>query len=236
MNTSAGEGCIVCHPPALKALIDAEPELKALWPTLPRRQWASDTTILRAGQPCDRSWLVERGLLRVYHLTAHGVERNSSFHAEGSWIGGISLTQAVASPWHVETLEPSQAVELDNATLREYGARFPSLQPALSDAMSHLLLRHARREADLLSLSRTAHYQSFLLEAGELAERVPLHHIASYLGISPVSLSRIRARLGMVPSALSADPARHGANAPTRASPPGARCGDPSPRPRSPGH
>lgn len=209
MSLSAGEACIVCYPPALKALVASEPALEALWPILPRREWAGATLVQSAGQPCDRCWLVETGLLRLYHLTAQGVERNSSFHAEGSWVGGIGLTQAMASPWYIETLEPTCAVELDYATVREWSTRFPRLQPALTDAMSHLLLRHAMREADLLSLSRTAHYQSFLLQSGDVAQRVPLHHVASYLGISPVSLSRIRARLGMVPGRLSADPARH---------------------------
>jgi hypothetical protein len=70
----------------------------------------------------------------------------------------------------------------------------------LDDALGYLFTQQSRREAQLLTLSPEERYQRFLQTDGELAARLPMHQVASYLGISHVSLSRMRARLGMTPT------------------------------------
>ena len=75
---------------------------------------------------------------------------------------------------------------------------FPQIGPALQAALGCVFEQNARREAELLSHPPEVRYQSFLATHGDLAPLLPQHHVASYLGISPVSLSRIRARLGLV--------------------------------------
>lgn len=172
--------------------------MAALWQALPRCSFGAGAVLQRAGETSTRCWLIASGLVRLYYLNDQGTERNRSFHGPGAWIGGSLPPLALPSPYTIEALEPVQAVELGYATLQEWHRRLPRIQPLLDEAMGYLFTQNALREAELLSLSPEARYQAFLAGHGPLAERLPQHHVASYLGISPVSLSRIRARLGMV--------------------------------------
>lgn len=191
----ANPSCQVCDPATLQALLQAQPTLAALWPTLPRRSHAAGTELLRVGEASTRCWLIEQGLVRMYYLSDQGVARNRSFHAQGHWVAGGLPTQSLPSPCTIEALEPLQAVELDFATLRNLRQQVPCLQPLLEEALGYLFAQHAQREAQLLTLSPEARYRAFLAEHAALLPRLPQHQVASYLGISPVSLSRIRARM-----------------------------------------
>ena len=78
------------------------------------------------------------------------------------------------------------------------GTELPLVQELLSDGIRAVLARSSQREAELLMLDAEARYRAFLEQRGDLAARIPLHHVASYLGITNVALSRIRARMGLV--------------------------------------
>lgn len=189
--------CLVCRPRELDQLVAAEPALAALWMALPRRELDVKEVLVGAGSPIDCTWLVERGLVRSYYLNEEGTERNRAFHAEGSWLGsGVPPVPSVC-PFTLEALEPTQVVTLDYTSLRDWQTRFARVRPALDEAMSCMFTGQAQREAELLSLSPQARYEAFLLDQRELVARIPIHHVASYLGVSNVSLSRIRARLGL---------------------------------------
>jgi len=196
--------CALCQPSELERLVRSEPAVAAQWQTLPRRQFAPGDCLQPAAQPCTRSWLIEQGLVRCFYLAEQGTERNRSFHTEGAWVGGSMPPLVVPSPYNIEALEPTQVVELSYATLQAWHRQFPSIQALLNEAMSYLFAKQSQREAALLSLSPQARYEAFLADQGALAERLPIHHVASYLGISNVSLSRIRARLGMANQRRSA--------------------------------
>ena len=189
--------CLACAPHLLGQL-DRHPQLAARWQTLPRREYAAGQPLLMAGQAVERVWFIARGLVRVAHLSAQGVERNAAFHAEGSWVGWGTPPFATTSPVDIFALEPTQVLELSYAELRLWQAELPLVQELLSDAIRAVLARSAQREAELLLLDAEARYRAFLEQRGELVERIPLHHVASYLGITNVALSRIRARMGLV--------------------------------------
>lgn len=187
--------CQVCRPSELDRLVQSEPALAALWMALPRRALAAKEVLHLAGTVMESTWLVERGLVRSYYLREDGVERNRAFHAEGGWLGSGVPPVASVCPFTIEAMEATQVVALAYDTLRAWRAQYEAIRPALDEAMSCIFAGQAKREAALLSLPPLARYQAFLSEQPDLAARIPLHHVASYLGISNVSLSRIRARL-----------------------------------------
>ena len=196
--TSPTSPCTVCQPPVLEALVQSEPALAALWQALVQRRFSAGTLLQRAGEPSAHCWLVRSGVVRLFYLNDQGTERNRSFHGPGQWVAGSLPPLASPSPFAIEALTPVDAVELPCATLRQWQSRFPSIGPALEQALGYVFQQYAQREAELLSHPPEARYQSFLATHGDLVPHLPQHHVASYLGISPVSLSRIRARLGMV--------------------------------------
>jgi CRP-like cAMP-binding protein len=197
MTTDSLHDCLACAPQLL-GQIERHPQLAERWQTLPRREYAAGQSLLRSGQAVEQVWFVVGGLVRVAHLSAQGVERNAAFHAEGSWVGWGTPPFATTSPVDILALEPTQVLELSYANLRLWQVELPLVQELLSDAIRAVLARSSQREAELLLLDAEARYRAFLEQRGELAARIPLHHVASYLGITNVALSRIRARLGLV--------------------------------------
>jgi CRP-like cAMP-binding protein len=111
--------------------------------------------------------------------------------------GDRNLFCSCVPPYTIEALEATDAVELSYATLTTWQQQFPAIGPLLGEAMNYLFATQSQREAQLLTLPPLGRYQAFLAEQSELVDRIPIHHVASYLGISNVSLSRIRSRLGM---------------------------------------
>lgn len=196
--TSTISACTVCQPPALDALVRSEPALAALWQALPRRQFGAGTLLQPAGETSTRCWQVRSGVVRLFYLNEQGTERNRSFHGTGSWVAGNLPPLALPSPYAIEALAPVEAVELAYATLQQWQRSFAHIGPLLEEALGYVFQQHAQREAELLSHPPEVRYQSFLATHGDLTPHLPQHHVASYLGISPVSLSRIRARLGML--------------------------------------
>lgn len=197
MTTDSLYDCLACTPQLL-GQIERYPQLAARWKTLPRREYVAGQSLLAIGQAVERVWFVVGGLVRVTHLSAQGVERNAAFHAEGSWVGWGTPPFVTTSPVDIVALESTQVLELGYADLRQWQVELPLVQEMLSDAIRAVLARSSQREAELLLLDAEARYRVFLEQRGELAARIPLHHVASYLGITNVALSRIRARMGLV--------------------------------------
>lgn len=198
--------CVACVPQALERIIDADPGSVALWASLPRRRLAAGEMLLDAGASARHVWLVQRGLVRFCFLSADGLERNKSFHMEGAWIGGGMPPHEAPSPYSIQALEATELVELSYDALIDCTRRFPAIRPVLDEALSWTYARQATREAELLMLEPAARYQRFVQEQPQLAARLALHHIASFLGITNVALSRIRGRLGLRRGARSDPP------------------------------
>lgn len=190
--------CSVCQPPVLEALIRSEPDLATQWQALPRRNFAAGSLLQRAGEASRHCWQLRSGVVRCFYLNEQGTERNRSFHGAGHWVAGSVPPLPLSSPYAMEALGPVVVVELSYSTLQEWQRRFSHIGSVLEEALGHVFQQQAQREAELLSLPPEARYQVFLETHGDLVRQIPQHHVASYLGISPVSLSRIRARLGLV--------------------------------------
>lgn len=197
MVHSTPPDCIACAPTEFARAIAGDAALAALWESLPRRRFPAGTTLQRIGEPVSRVWLIQRGLVRFYFLSAEGAERNKSFHMEGAWIGGGMPPTSVPSTYAIEALEDVDAVELSFEALDDCMRRFPAVKPVLEEALAWVFARQTAREAELLTDDAATRYRRFLSESPRLAARLPLHHVASHLGITNVALSRIRSRLGL---------------------------------------
>ncbi|NRF70407.1 Crp/Fnr family transcriptional regulator [Aquincola sp. S2] len=193
---SLDAACSPCGPGLAQALA-ADPLLAQAWPGLPRRQWPAGAMLLAAGEPARELWFIESGLVRLYCLAADGLERNKSFHAEGAWIGAGVPPLAAPSPYFIEALEPVTAAQLSYAELLRWSAGSPAVGQLLAAGLARVFARLAAREAELLLLDAPARYRAYLAEYAAIAARVPLRHVAGYLGITNVALSRIRRRLGV---------------------------------------
>lgn len=185
-------------PRALAQVIEADPALAERWRSLPSRRLAPGDTLLRIGEAPAHVWWIRQGLVRFYFLTPDGQERNKSFHAEGAWIGSGMPPRAAPSAYAIQALEATDLLALSYDALTQAMAQFPSVQAVHVEALGWTFSEQVAREAELLFDDPAARYERFLRERPALAARLPLHHIASHLGITNVALSRIRRRLGLI--------------------------------------
>ncbi len=188
--------CAACTP-LLDALLAGESSLLELWARLPRRTLSPGQRLFVVGDTVAGVWRVEKGLMRLLYESPDGEERNRSFHREGQWVGAGFPPVAAISAFSAEALERCELVALTYEQLRQAQAASQAVGQMLTDALAHVFAETARRESSLLMLDAAARYEAFRKESPELEARVALHHVAAYLGITNVALSRIRRRLGL---------------------------------------
>jgi CRP-like cAMP-binding protein len=161
--------------------------LKALLSAATIETYETGEVLHWAGDPPRAYWFVVHGVFR-YHYLREGLERTGQFFSRGMFFGGGSgvLTYDAATRGAVLAL-PKAA--LDRALDRDHAVeRF--LRLGLEEALAGA----QRRSAALLQLSAQDRYERLLRDRPEVAGTVPLHMVATYLGVTPEALSRIRRR------------------------------------------
>lgn len=151
--------------------------------------------ILQEGEVCKCYTYVVEGCLRMYEIDAKGVEHNLQFAQENEWIVDIGSFHAEKpSSLFIEALEPSTVVCIEHADLLRLYTEHPkfdrNFRVIIEDQFVDLQQRMLRRNAS----SAEQRYTHFVERHPGLAARVPNLHIASYLGVTPEFLSRLRAK------------------------------------------
>ena len=151
--------------------------------------------LLQEGEVCKSYAFVVEGCLRMYELDAKGVEHNLQFARENEWIVDIGSFHAEKpSSLFIEALEPSTVVSIEHADLLYLYTEHPkfdrNFRVIIEDQFVELQQRMLRRNAS----SAEQRYAHFVHQHPALAARVPNVHIASYLGVTPEFLSRLRAK------------------------------------------
>lgn len=167
----------------------------AAFPMPERRELKAGACFLRAGERATEVATVLGGGLREYFLLADGTERSKSFNLPGEFAGSLSdlLSGAPSRTWVVAEVPSLLMV----TPWTEYAAlveRWPGWQRFARAVAKNLYLRKVEREYELLALDAAARYRSTLQRWPTLEQVFKQRHIASYVGITPVHLSRLRSR------------------------------------------
>ncbi len=158
-------------------------------------------TLFEVGQPHPYVHVLREGCVKTIYRDAQGKEWVQDFFSEGAFLCSLtSLSPGGVSSYACEALEPCVLERIDYAWLEATAAGHPLWQRALLHGWKDYATRREVRERDLLTLSPPARYAAFVAQRPGLAARVPQQDLARYLGITPVSLSRIRARLKQAPT------------------------------------
>lgn len=165
---------------------------------------AKNELLLSEGEICMDTFFVEKGLLRMYSLDRNGKEHIIQFAPENWLISDrSSLNFNQKSKYYIEAVEDSEVFLLSKDFFTNMVEKFP--QTAENNDM--LLQKHIRnlqnRVNSLLADTAEERYMTFIKMYPDILLRVPQWMVASYLGITPESLSRVRkelARKNFVPS------------------------------------
>lgn len=149
--------------------------------------------LLQEGEVCRYKMFVTKGLLRTYCLKRDGTEHIMRFAPENSWTTDHeSFKNQIPSKTNIEALEPSEVIVWTRENFAELYARVPAFKSYMGGLIDNSL--KAGRERILINLSYTSEekYEDFMAAFPDVFRRVPLHMVASYLGVSRETLSRIR--------------------------------------------
>lgn len=159
-----------------------------------RKAFKKGEIVQEAGQKRVKSYKVNRGLLRSYFTDENGKQHNFSFAPEGWVLGDLdAIAFGKASNLTIEALEESEVMVVDFV---EYENQ--DWQKGLERMMRRAGTLQ-RRILMMMSTSALERYEYFMDVYPDLSNRLTQRHIASYLGITPQALSKLRAqRVGKV--------------------------------------
>ncbi|VDG25326.1 Crp/Fnr family transcriptional regulator [Lactiplantibacillus mudanjiangensis] len=152
-------------------------------------------TLLAEGEVADAIYIIVSGALRLWH-NAQGRDITLQFFFENQLVASFeSFYLDQPSDFTIESLEPTQVLRLSKVNFDQLRQTYPALETTITRLICERFVTYRNTFFDQLQLTPTERYQQLVQDDPELIERVPLHLIAAYLGITPVSLSRIRTRL-----------------------------------------
>ncbi len=157
------------------------------------RSFASGAHLLRAGDWATDSFFLVKGLVRELYVGEDGAEHTRSFVAEHQTTGSLlDLLSGKPAVTFIEALEPTQTLVFAYADFDALCAKHADLNHVARRNAEAVYVRKARREHEMLALSAADRHACWLAEHPGLDARVSRKHLASYLGISPEHLSRLR--------------------------------------------
>jgi CRP/FNR family transcriptional regulator, anaerobic regulatory protein len=155
---------------------------------------------VQAGDVCTDMAFVEQGVLRMYYVTDNGKEINLQFFFENEFVVSYqSFILQNKSKYYIQALADCKLITISNESLQNaYKSSMAWQQFGRIIAEKVYVLTEQRTES-LLFLTAEERYLKLLQKRPWIFEKVPLFHIASYLGIERESLSRLRKKLAQQP-------------------------------------
>ncbi|MDR3667158.1 MAG: Crp/Fnr family transcriptional regulator [Ignavibacteriaceae bacterium] len=139
---------------------------------------------------------VTKGCLRSYYIDENGFEHNVQFAIEDWWIGDMAsfLTKKPAS-LYIEALEDSEVLQIDSPTMEELYIKIPKLERFFRILLQNAFIALEQRIISVISKTAEERYLEFSNKYPQVEQRLPQIHIASYLGITPEFLSKLKKKI-----------------------------------------
>ncbi len=174
----------------------SENELMDVIDKVPMGQFPKGTVLIKQGDVADKIFFILKGCIRKYTVTADGKEATVDFFTEYQTVALFnSYTHRSASGHTLACVEDCIVIIGDEKTEQS----FYQINPELKSLNFAILEQSYGQEQDAMAQFKSStpedRYKYLLAHRSSLIDRVPQHQLASYLGITPESLSRIKKRL-----------------------------------------
>lgn len=152
------------------------------------------TVLLKEGQHTNESFFVLKGCIRTFYII-DGEEKTTDFYTEMDVLTPHCVINKTASEYFISSVEDS-ILSVSNADMEaEVNTKFPKFELMCRRLSEELLAKQRIDFDEFKTSSPEQRYLNLLEKRPDLLQRVPQHQLASYLGMQPQSLSRLRARL-----------------------------------------
>lgn len=173
----------------------SEEELDVLRQSIVITEFKKDKYLLKQGQISNDTYYVAKGCVRQFVLT-DGEEKTINFFTEDQWIISLNaFSPNTPSSHNLICLEDTFVVIGNEKSSQELLLRFPRFETIARMVMEAAFSEHHKLSTSYLTDLPEQRYLNLLKTRPDLFQRVPQYYLASYIGVAPESLSRIRKRI-----------------------------------------
>lgn len=170
-----------------------EKDLSSLLNFFSERKYLRKTYLLRAGDKWDKVFYIYQGLIRLYYSDTEGREFNKAFFWEEHCIWPVAQRDRLEnSLFSIDAIEDATVLECSFQLLYKWMKKWGYWERFALPFAEALVEEKFLREYDFLLHSATDRFKKFTKTNPDIVLRLPDYHLASYLGITSVSLSRIK--------------------------------------------
>lgn len=152
--------------------------------------------LLQEGDSCKYATFINKGSLRSYIIDTRGLEVIFHFSLENDWITDYeSFVHGNGSMFNIDALEDSELLLIDRKKWEELMNKSPKFERYIRILLEEMTIANQYRTLANISLPADERYSCFARSNPEIIQRFPQHMIASYLGMTAETLSRIRKQI-----------------------------------------
>ena len=152
--------------------------------------------LLQEGNICRHLAFVEKGLLRSYNVDEKGIEHMIHFAWEGWWMADmLSFLSNEPSTYHIDAIEDAELLLISQQDFEEMFLKVPVMERYFRILFQNNIISKERRLISSITNSAEEKYIHLTATNPKLIKRIPQQLVASYLGITPETLSRIKNKL-----------------------------------------
>jgi len=168
-------------------------EFEAIYHAMKREMFKKRETIVRSGEPCEHFYFVLSGSLRTFTTDDRGHEHIFHLAFEDWWASDLfSFITGDPSFFSMEALEDTEVLAIHRDDYEVLLSGYPKFERFFRLLMQNAYVASQKRTMDIMSLSAEKRYLELVKRYPQMELRVAQHHVASFLGITPEALSRIK--------------------------------------------
>lgn len=172
-----------------------ETDLRTLLHLFKPRSLKKNEFYIKAGEQATTLCFLEEGIMRTFYNTTEGNEYNKVFFTNPSIVGSYSsLITKTSSHINIQCLSECKVLEASFQSILDLYAKHPLIERLNRVIAEDFFVRNEQREFELMTTDASFRYKQFQSLHPGLENEITQYHIASYLGITPTQLSRIRAQ------------------------------------------